>query len=310
MRLRRVLAPAWVAAAFGIAACGPSPRAEEASPSAPGLDNAQTAALTPSMVATSAAPVPATAAPPAQAVAEGPTSEHLDVPGFLPSLLMVPAGPGPHPLLVVTHGAGGRPEPHCARYAELSKGRAFVLCTPGHENNRMLPPEQRGYFYDGHHELGREVIAARAALIAKYGARVDPAEAMFAGYSQGASMGLLFLHEKGEAAGLFSTVLLVEGGYEDWNIALSERMKRAGMKRVAIVCGQLKCNDKARLSLHYMKRGGLDARLLYASRAGHTYEGTVRPLVDEAFGWVTEGDARFAEHEPDASPRNLPTSKP
>jgi dienelactone hydrolase len=309
MRLLRILAPARVVAAVGLAACASTPPAEHrshASRTSASAPRAPTSAAASAPSATSAAA--SAEAPAIEPV--GPKTEPLDVPGFLPSLLVVPAGPGPHPLLVVTHGAGGRPEPHCARYAELSKGRAFVLCTPGHENNRMLPPEQRGYFYDGHHELGREVLAARAALIAKYGERVDASGAMFAGYSQGASMGLLFLHEKGEHAALFSTVLLVEGGYEDWNIALSERMKRAGMKRVAIVCGQSKCNDKARLSLHYMKQGGLDARLLYASRAGHTYEGTVRPLVDEAFSWVTEGDERFGEHELDASLRNLGTSKP
>jgi hypothetical protein len=204
----------------------------------------------------------------------------------------------------VTHGAGGRPEPHCDHYDAIVAGRAFILCTAGRPIGKHLPEEERGYFYDGHHELGREVVAAIEAAKARYGSRLDATGAIFAGYSQGASMGLLFLHEKKENAALFSRALFVEGGSADWNVALSERMRDAGLTRVAIVCGQRSCKDSADQSKVWMKRGGLDLRLDYAPGAGHTYGGAVAPLVEAAFAWLIEQDPRF--DAPKAAGRRQP----
>lgn len=248
---------------------------------------------------TQEAPPPASTEPTASApepsapAGTGASREQLEVPGFLPAEVVAPPGPGPFPLIVVTHGAGGRPEPHCDRYAELAASRAFIVCTRGVPNNRHLPEEQRGYFYDGHHQLAREVLAAMDAVAERYGNRVDTARALFAGYSQGASMGLLFLHLKAEYAARFSGALLVEGGFADWNVALSERMKAAGLTKVAIVCGRVTCLRSAEQSVRWMKQGGLDAKLLYAPRAGHTYGATVAPLVEEAFDWLSTGDTRY-----------------
>ncbi len=222
--------------------------------------------------------------------------ETIDVPGFLPAYVVVPAPrKKPYPLIVVTHGAGGRPEPHCERYDEIVRRRAFILCTRGRPTDRQLPEEERGYFYDGHHELGKEVLAALDAAAARYGERLDAKGAMFAGYSQGASMGLLFLHGKREHAARFSRALLVEGGSADWNVALSARMREVGLDRVAIVCGQQSCKDSAKQSMVWTKRAGLDVRLLVAPGAGHTYGGAVAPKVEEAFGWLVAGDPRYAD---------------
>ena len=195
--------------------------------------------------------------------------------------------------MVTLHGAGGRPEPHCDRYKEITQGRAFVLCTRGTPNNKHLPEEQRGYFYDGHHRLGQEALAAMDAPVARFQGEVDASRAVFAGYSQGASMGLLFLHEKAEHTARFGRALFVEGGFADWNIALSGRMTRSGLDRVALVCGQVKCKSDAERSLGYMKRGGLEARLSFDGRGGHTYGGAVAPLVVSAFEWLVQDDPRF-----------------
>ncbi len=223
-------------------------------------------------------------------------TDALDVPGFLPAVVEVPGGSARvRPAVVVTHGAGGRPEPHCARYAEIVAGRAFVLCTRGRAADLQLPEPERGFFYDGHVELGREVLAALEALRAAFPREVDADRAIFAGYSQGASMGLLFLHQRGEHAARFAGALLVEGGAADWNVALSRRMRDVGLRRVAIVCGQKSCKESMDRSLGWMKKGGLEVLPSYAPGAGHTYGGAVAPLVEEAFAWVTSGDARFEE---------------
>lgn len=243
------------------------------------------------------APSSADAAPPSASASPSAatTRERLAVANFPDSYVVVPPpASSPYPLVVVTHGAGGRPEPHCDRYDAILAGTAFILCTAGRPIGKHLPEEERGYFYDGHHELGREVIAAIDAAKARYGSRLDASGAVFAGYSQGASMGLLFLHEKKENAALFSRALFVEGGSADWNVALSERMREVGLTRVAIVCGQKSCKDSADQSKIWMKRGGLELRLDHAPGAGHTYGGAVAPLVEAAFAWLIEQDPRFS----------------
>jgi predicted esterase len=197
----------------------------------------------------------------------------------------------------VTHGAGGRPEPHCEFYASFVKDRAFILCTRGRAMERHLPEPERGYFYDGHHELGKEVLAAIDAAEARWGIRLDHERAIFAGYSQGASMGLLFLHGKREHAARFGRAIFVEGGSADWNVALSRQMNEAGLTRVAIVCGQTSCKKTADQSVRYMAQGGLERSLRYAPGAGHTYGGPVATHVETAFAWLVEGDPRFSPTE-------------
>lgn len=218
----------------------------------------------------------------------------LAVPGYDPAVVVTPSRTGPAPVAVVTHGAGGSPEPHCARYAALARGRGFVLCTRGRPLNKHLPQDQRGHFYDGHHELGREVVAALGALVETFGPRVDPDRVVYAGYSQGAAMGILYLQQGGAAAARVGSILLVEGGAGDWSIGLAAKLKREGVAKVALVCGVASCNQSARKSRVWIEKGGLDVRAAYAAGAGHTYGGAVVPLVDEAWAWLTADDERWA----------------
>ncbi len=233
-------------------------------------------------------------APPHGAAPERSTWALLPVEGFESAVVVEPPDDGRvRPLVVVTHGAGGRPEAHCERWEEIVGSSAFIACTRGRGMNTHLPEPERGYFYDGHHELGRELDESFVALERRYGARLDTRAAIFAGYSQGAAMGILALHEKPERAARFGGVLLVEGGTGDWNVALSERMLRLGVRRVAFVCGQASCIDAAQTSKPWLARAGLPLRVDYARGAGHTYRGAVGQLVEQAYAWVIEGDTRF-----------------
>jgi pimeloyl-ACP methyl ester carboxylesterase len=218
----------------------------------------------------------------------------LPVEGYAKAVVVEPPDDGRvRPLIVATHGAGGRPEAHCERWEEIVGSSAFIVCTRGRGMNTHLPEPERGYFYDGHHELGRELDATFVALEQRYGGRLDTRAAVFAGYSQGAAMGILALHEKPERAARFGGVVLVEGGTGDWNVALSERMVKLGVRRVAFVCGQASCIDAAETTKPWLARAGLPLRVDYARGAGHTYRGAVGPLVEQAFAWVVEGDTRF-----------------
>jgi hypothetical protein len=215
-----------------------------------------------------------------------PATEELDVPGFGPAVVVVPPGEAPAKLVFVAHGAGGRPEVDCARYLALTRGRAFLLCLRGRPMNAFRPPGERGYFYDGHPELGREVRAASKALVLRHGARVDLEDATYAGYSQGASMGVLYLQQGGAREAHVTRILLVEGGAATWNIATAAGLLRDGVKKVAIVCGQPRCRDDAERSLGWIRRSGLAAHLEVAPGAGHTSDGSVRAHVDAAWDWL------------------------
>lgn len=221
-------------------------------------------------------------------------TEALEVPTFEPSLVITPSTDRPgRPLVIVAHGAGGRPEPHCARYAELVRGRGFILCTRGRPTNKHLPPEQRGYFYDGHVELGVEVRAALAALSTRYGAWVDVSSTVYAGYSQGATMGILYLQQGGAMDAHIARILLVEGGSAEWTIGLSAKLAKEGVDKVAIVCGQASCRRAANQSKNWIERGGLKLSSTYAEGAGHVYDGPIAPLVEDAWSWLIETDPRW-----------------
>jgi len=158
--------------------------------------------------------------------------------------------------------------------------------------NRHLPPEQRGYFYDGHHELGRETLAAIDALATQH-PRADVEGAAYAGYSQGATMGVLFLHKRAEYAVRFPHVVLIEGGSSQWNVPLSAQFASAAGARVLFVCGQKRCRDEAQRSARFLEQAGVPARVRYASGGGHTYLGDVGREVTQHLAWLLSGDPRW-----------------
>ena len=257
-----------IIATFAIAACAP----KELGPSA-------------------AHPAPSETAPDAPAVAESPRTEDLPVPGFRPAVLVVPPGEGPHPVFVAAHGAGDRGEWQCEWWEPLLGARAFVLCPRGRPMS-FANIEQGGHYYPDHFALEKEVLAALGALSEKYGARVDPGPAAYAGYSQGGIMGALFTQQHGQR---FSRLALIEGGYTEWDIPSALRFKRAGGERVLFACGQRYCTRHAKQAMQWLDRAGVATRLEDAPGAGHTYGGAVGERVSAALAWLFEGDPRWAD---------------
>jgi predicted esterase len=213
----------------------------------------------------------------------------LSVPGFEPAVLWVPdPGAGPSPVLVVAHGAGGHARWHCELYAERMHAPAYILCPRG---VRMVADRnlESGYYFPNHYELEREVMAGLEALWSKF-ADAARTSIVYAGYSQGATMGALMIVEH---ADLFHRLVLVEGGTGEWNLTRAERFRRRGGQRILFACGRQHCLAAARRSAHWLERAGLAVRVVYARGAGHTPAGGVGERVAEAFDWLTEGDSRW-----------------
>jgi predicted esterase len=211
-----------------------------------------------------------------------------------PAVVSVPVGAtSPKPVLVAAHGAGDRPEWHCAMWRETVGNGAFVLCPRGFPTNAYVPPEDAGYFYASHHGLGREISLALEALAARFPEHADVRAPVFAGFSQGAIMGALLLPYH---PARFSRAVLIEGGaglYQEWSVAVALRWRRAGGARALLACGGSRCAETARESARWLDKGGIDARVLHVEGAGHTYGGDMEARVREAFSWVTEGDPRW-----------------
>jgi predicted esterase len=217
-----------------------------------------------------------------------PVKRHRD------AVVSIPVGATtPRPVIVAAHGAGDRPESQCRYWREMVKDTAFVLCPRGLPMNPHVPEEQTGYFHTTHHQLGAELTAALAALAERFPRHADLGAPVYAGFSQGAIMGALLLpsHPAG-----FSRAVLIEGGYglfQEWNRLVARSFERRGGERILLACGRIDCTVKANESAGHMRKEGLEARVVSAHGAGHTYGGAVADEVQRALAWVLEGDARF-----------------
>jgi len=268
--------------AFGACAAPLKPATSvELEPAPPAAPTAAASASPEPPPAASAAPPPAPVEPPAPPVAH---FEALPVTGHLDAVVALPAATGPQPVLFATHGAGGAPEHHCAAWRQQLGQRGIIVCLRGVMVNKLIGPEA-GFYYPNHHALEKELIASLESFEAAYAERIVPESYVYAGYSQGATMGALMLPAH---AGRFKRVLLVEGGFADWPLASARRFAQSGGERVAFVCGVATCHRGAEQSAQILTRADSRALSKYAPGAGHTYGGAVADRIREAIPWLLE----------------------
>lgn len=259
MPMRRHLEACTLSALFSLA-CTSSPARHYGHSEVPNATPASAQSETPNHPPASAAPEPSQAAA---------RLEPLAVSGFEGAFAVVPAGADPKPLLVVAHGAGGDSEWQCERWGELARGRWFVLCPTGVALRRG---EAGSYYYPDHFALEREVTALVSAARSRYGARIAREHGVYAGYSQGATMGALMVVEHGAE---FPHLLLIEGGSSDWTFKRAQRYRSTGGRSVYIVCGTPSCARHAKASVATLERAGLRAVTEHAEGGGHTELGPV-----------------------------------
>lgn len=218
----------------------------------------------------------------------------LPVPHHRDAVVSLPLGATtPRPVLLAAHGAGDRPEWQCQVWRGIVGDRAFILCPRGFPMNPYLPPGETGYFYTTHHALGREITLALEALRARFPEHLDAEAPAFAGFSQGAIMGALLLPNH---PARFTRAALVEGGFglfHEWNIPVAQRWQRHGGVRALLACGRPECVDQAQVTAGYLRRGGVEARVVHAEGAGHSYGGVMEEDLRRTFAWVIEGDSRW-----------------
>jgi predicted esterase len=181
-------------------------------------------------------------------------------------------------VLVAAHGAGDSPEWQCEHWGAVARGRYYVLCPRG------LSLGGGGYYYANHIELGKELVAALAAVRRAHGDIARPEGGIYTGYSQGATMGALMIIDHGKE---FPHLVLVEGGTGEWSLGRAKRFAATGGKSVALVCGGTGCMRRAEAAAKVLERAGLRARAEHAEGGGHTYVGKVGDRATELFeNWL------------------------
>jgi predicted esterase len=219
-----------------------------------------------------------------------PRFELLPVAGFGPAVVSIPPTSVGRPLLVVAHGAGGQPEWHCDLWSHLVGARGFVLCPRGRRIDRRVSYSTAGCYFPDHHFLTDVVNASRASLVAAYPGRVDADGAVFAGYSQGATMGALMVAKVPEE---FPRALFIEGGGAQWNVPIGMEYRRGGGQRIAFLCGVAGCAAHASAGQRWLGQANVAARAVHVAGAGHTSGGVVAEKLPALFEWLVADDPRW-----------------
>jgi predicted esterase len=224
---------------------------------------------------------PESVAPPAV-----PTS--LPVPGSDPAVVSLPASRSGEalPLFVAAHGAGDDPASMCAVFRALLENRGLLLCLAG----PRVAVHSEGRYFPDHHALERLLVASVDALVEAAPRAVDRTAAVYAGYSQGATMGALMIAAHGDA---FPRLLLVEGGFDAWTPSHASEFRKRGGRRVLFACGRSYCRTRAESAARVLERAGVEARVVSDLRGGHTYRGAVAEAVAPALDWLLAGDPRW-----------------
>jgi hypothetical protein len=222
----------------------------------------------------------------APAVAQ-PEPTALEVPGYHPAVFVPPAGGGPRPVVIGLHGNFDRPEWMCAAWAGVVRGRAFLLCPRGRQ--RADAPGLDRWELPAAHVLRREIAAARAALVARFGARIDEsAPDVYVGFSQGA-------HRISRLAGRdpesYPRIQLVEGGNTLFRAAGARRYARS-RGRVAVVCALPGCERNGRNLARVLERGRAAGRVERIAAAHHELD-RMAPAIERTFDWLVADDPRF-----------------
>lgn len=212
----------------------------------------------------------------------------LPVPGFESAIVSFPPTTrSPAPVLVVAHGAGDTPEALCETFRRLLGGRGVVMCPSG--PRRFAHAE--GRYFPNHPALERIVLASLDALIAAYPEKVDAKSVVYAGYSQGATMGALMITTHGDR---FPRLLLIEGGAKEWTLARARQFQAAGGRKVLFVCGTTSCRTHAKGSAALLDAAGVATTVVSDVRAGHTYEGPVLVLLEQNLNEFLSDDPRWS----------------
>lgn len=200
----------------------------------------------------------------------------LPVAGFADAVVSLPLGAvEPRAIALALHGNFDRPEWQCEVWRRITEGRVFVLCPRGIAR-RDVPKELDRWEWGSLAKTKSELVAALAALRARYPEHVKSGPIVFTGFSLGAILGARLIQDPELQVG---AAILTEGGYQGWTLAKAKALTPS-LRRVLFACGQTECKNAFRYQLDGLfKKAGLPAAVVADVKAGHTYDDPVAALV-------------------------------
>ncbi|RYZ09668.1 MAG: hypothetical protein EOO73_01945 [Myxococcales bacterium] len=256
------------AASLTLLACRTRP---EPAPARPEIKTEAETRSAPLLAAASAAPLPSSLPP-----LVGTPLVALPVPGFGEAVVSVPLGATkPRTLVLALHGNFDRPEWQCDVWRRITRGETFVLCPRG-VPRRDVPRELDRWEWSSLAKTKAELVAAIAAVRARYPEHVRPGPVVFTGFSLGAILGAGLIQDPALEVG---AAVLVEGGYKGWTAGKAKALLPR-VRRVLFACGQTDCRNAYRYQVGPLfQRAGLSSTVVADVKAGHTYDEPVAALV-------------------------------
>jgi dienelactone hydrolase len=200
----------------------------------------------------------------------------LDVTGFGAAVVSLPLGAtSPRPIALALHGNFDRPEWQCEVWRRITRGEVFVLCPRGIPRSDV-PKDLDRWEWGSLAKTKAELVAALAALRARYPEHVKSGPVIFTGFSLGAILGARLIQDPELDIG---AAVLTEGGYQGWTSAKVKNSKPR-LRRVLFACGQSECRNAYRYQLEGLfQRGELPAAVVADVKAGHTYDDPLAGLI-------------------------------
>ena len=226
----------------------------------------------------------------------------LPVEGFAEQVATVPSEPAPsYRLVVALHGNYDRPEWQCETWLPILGKRAFVLCPRGIARGDAPRGADR-WTFAGKQELEREIEAGVAALVSRFGRALRASDRVLLGFSLGAILGVPLALE---SAGVYRTLIAIEGGWESWSARRVSAFVAAGGHRALFACGQTACRGAVRRLEPSVRAQGLDLRHGFVP-AGHRYDGPVAAIVRDNLAWLEAGSVGEARGLADGGETEAP----
>src|SRR5262249_32662320 len=133
-------------------------------------------------------------------------------------------------------------------------------------------PNDASYRYPTADSLDAEIEASLAALSARFPGRVEDGAVLYAGFSQGANMGVALMAKRPSR---YRRAVLTDGGHWRWTPDRARAYAEGGGERVLFACGRTSCIKEAAASVELLEAAGVKAKIVSAEGAGHVAGGAV-----------------------------------
>jgi len=209
--------------------------------------------------------------------------ETLDLPNGGVGYVAPPLGSTePRPVIVAVHGAYDNPGYMCSAWRVIADTYAFVVCPSGSKSGK------EAFTWTSSDQIDKAIDAVLTAVRAKYGARVQSGPAVYAAFSQGATMAGSALGPANK--GRFARAALTEGGYHTFeDAAVARAFTKAGGQRVLYTCSQGGCTGSFAASKGALTQAGASVKVETPGPFGHSMVPQVRESLNKALPWLVEG---------------------